>query len=251
MSFVARHGLWSKEQEDAAAEMRESRREARPRDCPVLVPRSARDSARQDADCRRSARARWKAAAWRRPRCSPRTPRTEPSFRSSPPGGGFGMREMQGAADVLLIPDPTDVPGSAVGEIAGWLLCDLYFANGRPVPFATRGLIARRSASLPKRGYDFTAGLEVEFHLFRLERQPHGPGALRPAGRAAGRLSALARLPISDRAALRSDGAGARIDPPRRDGARPAVALDRSRIRAEPVRIRLSADDRPCAPPTR
>ena len=51
----------------------------------------------------------------------------------------------------------------------GWLLCDVYFADGRPVPFATRHLYKSVLAKLAKRGYDFVAGLEVEFHIFKLE----------------------------------------------------------------------------------
>src|SRR5712672_1572882 len=50
-------------------------------------------------------------------------------------GGGFGMREMEGAADILMVADPLSfrvlpwVPGT------GWLLCDIYFADGRAVSF--------------------------------------------------------------------------------------------------------------------
>jgi glutamine synthetase len=51
----------------------------------------------------------------------------------------------------------------------GWVLCDLYFNDGRPVPFATRHLYRSVLDKLGKRGYDFVAGLEVEFHLFKLD----------------------------------------------------------------------------------
>jgi glutamine synthetase len=49
------------------------------------------------------------------------------------------------------------------------VLCDLYFNDGRPVPFATRGLYARVLDELGRRGHDFVAGLEVEFHIFKLD----------------------------------------------------------------------------------
>ena len=55
-------------------------------------------------------------------------------------GGGFGMREMEGAADVLMVPDPTSFRVLPWAPATGWLLCDVYFADGRPVPFATRNL---------------------------------------------------------------------------------------------------------------
>jgi glutamine synthetase len=51
----------------------------------------------------------------------------------------------------------------------GWLLCDLYFSDGHPVPFATRHLYRSVLDRLAKRGYDFVAGLEVECHIFKLE----------------------------------------------------------------------------------
>jgi glutamine synthetase len=48
-------------------------------------------------------------------------------------------------------------------------LCDLYFGNGKPVPFSTRQLYSSVVNKLGQRGYDFVAGLEVEFHLFKLD----------------------------------------------------------------------------------
>jgi glutamine synthetase len=84
-------------------------------------------------------------------------------------GGGFGMKEMEGAADVLMVADPTTFRVLPWAPTTGWVLCDLYFNDGRPVPFATRGLYRRVLDELGTRGYDFVAGLEVEFHIFRLE----------------------------------------------------------------------------------
>src|SRR6202007_465087 len=53
-------------------------------------------------------------------------------------GGGFGMKEMEGAGDVLMGPAPTAFRVLPWAPATGWLLCDIYFADGRPVPFATR-----------------------------------------------------------------------------------------------------------------
>src|SRR5262249_20289163 len=58
-------------------------------------------------------------------------------------GAGFGMTEMQGAADILLLADPTTFRVLPWVENTGWVLCDLYFHDGRPVPFSTRALYAR------------------------------------------------------------------------------------------------------------
>lgn len=83
-------------------------------------------------------------------------------------GGGFGMAEMQGAADVLMVADPTTFRTLPWAPNNGWLLCDLYFASGRPVPFSTRAIQAEVVRRLADQGLDFVAGLEVEFHLTRL-----------------------------------------------------------------------------------
>ena len=90
-------------------------------------------------------------------------------------GGGFGMREMEGAADVLMVADPTTFRVLPWAPGTGWLLCDLYFADGRPVPFATRNLYKGARRSSKQRGYDFVAGLEVEFHIFKLEDAKMSP----------------------------------------------------------------------------
>src|SRR3989442_15068592 len=49
------------------------------------------------------------------------------------------------------------------------MLCDIYFANGAPVPFSTRHLYRGALDKLAAAGFDYIAGLEVEFHIFKLD----------------------------------------------------------------------------------
>ncbi len=89
-------------------------------------------------------------------------------------GGGFAMAEMQGGGDFVMVADPAtfQVLPWALNNGApntGWLLCDMYFTNGKPVPFSTRQILRDALARLETEGFDFLAGLEVEFHLFKLE----------------------------------------------------------------------------------
>jgi len=86
------------------------------------------------------------------------------------PGGGFGMKELEGAADVVMLPDPTTFRALPWAPHSGWMLCDIYFADGRPMPLCTRNILRRTLGALGDRGYEFVAGLEVEFHLFKLEK---------------------------------------------------------------------------------
>ena len=87
-------------------------------------------------------------------------------------GGGFDMPEMQGAADFLMVADPTTFRVLPWAGRTGWLLCDIFFPNGKAVPFSTRQLYRNQLARLNAAGFDYMAGLEVEFHLFKLEH-PH------------------------------------------------------------------------------
>jgi glutamine synthetase len=89
-------------------------------------------------------------------------------FPAFTPGGGVGMQEMQGAADIVLHADPSTFRILPWAPDTGWLLCDARFADGRPAPFCTRNLLGTALQKLSASGYELLAGLEVEFHVFRL-----------------------------------------------------------------------------------
>ncbi len=168
MSFVERHGLWSQEQKEAARRLRSIIEEQKLEVIRLSFPD-------QHGLLRGKTLVAGEALASLESGCSITTTMLakDTSHRTVFPvftaGGGFGMREMEGAADFLMVADLLSfrvlpwVPGT------GWLLCDIYFADGRPVPFATRNLYRSVLDRLRQRGYDFVAGLEVEFHIFKLE----------------------------------------------------------------------------------
>ena len=78
------------------------------------------------------------------------------------PGGGIGMPEMQGAADIRIVPDLATFRILPWAPDTGWFLCDARFEDGRPVPYCTRSLL--REALKQLKEFQFVAGLEVEFH---------------------------------------------------------------------------------------
>jgi glutamine synthetase len=84
-------------------------------------------------------------------------------------GGAFGAKEWEGAADVMMLPDPATFRVLPWAPHSGWILCDIVFADGRPMPLSTRHVCRQALSSLAEAGFDFFAGLEVEFHLFKLE----------------------------------------------------------------------------------
>jgi len=89
-------------------------------------------------------------------------------FAAFTPGGGVGMTELQGAADVLMIPDPSTFRVLPWAEDTGWVLCDLAFQDRSPVPFCSRTLLKKNLSALNAKGFDFVSGLEIEFHVFRI-----------------------------------------------------------------------------------
>ncbi|WP_375411857.1 glutamine synthetase family protein [uncultured Bradyrhizobium sp.] len=174
MSFVERHGLWSSEQKQAVERLRRIVEEQKLEVIRLSFPD-------QHGILRGKTLVAGEALASLENGCSITTTMLakDTSHRTVFPvftaGGGFGMREMQGAADVLMVADPLSFRVLPWVAGTGWLLCDIYFADGRPVPFATRHLHRSVLDRLAKRGYDFVAGLEVEFHLFKVEDPKMSP----------------------------------------------------------------------------
>jgi glutamine synthetase len=85
------------------------------------------------------------------------------------PDAGMGISEMGGAGNFIMVADPQTFRTLPWAENTGWVLCDCYFANGKKVPLATRQLCRDALNKLAKAGFDYVAGLEIEFHLFKIE----------------------------------------------------------------------------------
>jgi glutamine synthetase len=84
-------------------------------------------------------------------------------------GGGFGIPEFTGFPDVVIVPDPATFQILPWASHTGWMLCDAYFSNGKPVPLDSRSVLRRQLEKLAVTGYDYVAGLEVEFYVYALE----------------------------------------------------------------------------------
>jgi glutamine synthetase len=168
VSFVERHGLWSAEQNEAVLKAERLIEEHR-----LEVVRLS--FADQHGILRGKTVMAADAARVMRNGCSMTTTllAKDTSHRSVFPvftaGGGFGMPQMQGGADFLMIADPTTFRVLPWAPKTGWVLCDIYFADGQPVPFSTRNLYRNVLRKLAEAGFDYLAGLEVEFHIFRLD----------------------------------------------------------------------------------
>jgi glutamine synthetase len=168
LSFVARHALWSDEQKEAAQRLRRIAEE----NALEVIRFSFPD---QHGILRGKTLVASEALASLENGITITTTMLakDTSHRTVFPvftaGGGFGMKQMEGAADVLMVPDPLTFRVLPWAPTTGWVLCDLHFSDGQPVPFATRQLHRAVLASLAERGYHHVAGLEVEFHVFKLD----------------------------------------------------------------------------------
>jgi len=173
-TFVSRHGLWSAEQARMAADIERAIKQRK-----LEVVRFS--FADQHGVLRGKTMLASEVASALRNGVSMTTTllAKDTSHRSVFPvftaGGGFGMEEMQGGADFMMIADPATFRVLPWANNTGWVLCDIYFSNGKPVPFSTRALYRNALATLAKAGFDFLAGLEVEFHLFKLENPRLAP----------------------------------------------------------------------------
>src|SRR6516165_966571 len=168
VSFVARHALWSDEQKEAASRLRRIAEEQK-------LETIRLSFADQHGILRGKTLVAAEALASLESGCTITTTMLakDTAHRTVFPvftaGGGFGMKEMEGAADVLMVPDPTTFRVLPWSPATGWVLCDIYFGDGRPIPFSTRHLYRSVLNKLSARGYEFVAGLEVEFHIFKLD----------------------------------------------------------------------------------
>ncbi len=100
-------------------------------------------------------------------------------------GGGLGLSQMEGAGDFIMLPDPTTFQILPWATKTCWMLCDIYFCDGSPVPFSTRQLLRDASDELAARNMQLVCGLEVEFHVFKLDDAKLSPADAGGIGRPA------------------------------------------------------------------
>jgi glutamine synthetase len=86
----------------------------------------------------------------------------EPGGTSSLPGFGF-------ANNLLLLADPESFRQLPWTPATGWLRAQPYFEDGTPVELDTRRVLQRALGKLADAGYTLKCGLEVEFHIYRID----------------------------------------------------------------------------------
>ncbi|WP_394232042.1 glutamine synthetase family protein [Niallia oryzisoli] len=85
------------------------------------------------------------------------------------PGGGYGVPEMTGCPNVTLVPDPLSFKYIPWTDRTAIIMCDIYFTDGKPVPFSARQVYRNALSKLHERNMEVMVGLEVEWYLTKIE----------------------------------------------------------------------------------
>ena len=144
LSFVERHGLWSAEQKEAAGRLRRIVEEQKLEVIRLSFPD-------QHGILRGKTLVASEALASLESGCSITTTMLakDTSHRTVFPvftsGGGFGMKEMEGAADVLMVADPTTLPRAAMGADHGLAVVRHLFQRRPPGAVRDAPSLSRRA----------------------------------------------------------------------------------------------------------
>ena len=105
-----------------------------------------------------------------------------PAFPLFDRDGGFGVDQMGGGGDMVLVPDPETFRVLPWAPDTAWVLSDLYLNDGERCPFDCRHVLRQALNTLAAAGQEFVVGLELEFYIFdvvdarlSLEESGHPP----------------------------------------------------------------------------
>lgn len=82
------------------------------------------------------------------------------------PDAGIASGPMQGANDILLVPDAASFRRLPWSPHSAWLLARPVHRSGADIPFAPDAVLRRATGALAALGLEACFGLEVEFHVF-------------------------------------------------------------------------------------
>jgi len=83
-------------------------------------------------------------------------------------GGAAGLPGFEFGGNVMLLADPASLRQLPWAEKTGWLQCQPWFPDGRPVALDARRVLQDALAKLAEAGYGMKCGLEIELHIYRI-----------------------------------------------------------------------------------
>ncbi len=84
-------------------------------------------------------------------------------------GGGQALSALEGAADVVMLPDPLSFHTLPWAANTGWIQCECYLPNGQSTGLDPRQILRKQLQNLEQTGHSYVSGLEVEFHIYKLD----------------------------------------------------------------------------------
>ena len=91
------------------------------------------------------------------------------AFKVFEPGGTSAMPGFANAGNLVLLADPASLRLLPWSSASGWLQCQAWFQDARPVELDTRRVLQRALERLRSAGFGMTCGLEVEFHIYKID----------------------------------------------------------------------------------
>ncbi|MGE4243918.1 glutamine synthetase family protein [Ramlibacter sp.] len=90
-------------------------------------------------------------------------------FKVFEPGGAADIPGFEFASNLLLLADPSSLKTLPWTPKTGWVRAQPWFTDGTPVEIDSRRVLQRALARLNAAGFGMKCGLEVEFHIYRIE----------------------------------------------------------------------------------
>jgi glutamine synthetase len=91
------------------------------------------------------------------------------AFKVFEPGGAADLPGFEFASNLLLLADPASFRQLPWTPATGWVCGQPWFQDGRPVELDTRRVLQRALGRLADAGLSLKCGLEIEFHIYRIE----------------------------------------------------------------------------------
>ena len=83
-------------------------------------------------------------------------------------GGAADLPGFEFAGNVMLLADPASFKQLPWAGNTGWVQCQSWFPDARPVAFDTRQILQTALRKLAEAGYGMKCGLEIEFHIYKI-----------------------------------------------------------------------------------
>lgn len=91
------------------------------------------------------------------------------AFKVFEPNGTSSMPGFEFASNLMLVPDPDSFKQLPWSGGSGLLRAQSWFQDGRPVELDTRRVMEQAVLRLARAGWQMKCGLEVEFHIYKIE----------------------------------------------------------------------------------